>query len=92
MATTTLTLDDELEARIEKLAEERGQPADVLVRDAVSQYVDRVEKARADFLREAEESWEDFQRTGLHLTGEEVLAWLETWGTEDEKDLPERHT
>lgn len=92
MATTTLTLDDELEARIEKLAEERGQSADVLVRDAVSQYVDRVEKARAHFLREADESWEDFQRTGLHLTGEEVLAWLETWGTEDEKDLPECHT
>ena len=83
-------LDDDLEERVEKLADKRGQSADSLVREAVSQFVTRAE-AYEDFLREADESWEDFQKTGLHLTGEEVLKWLETWGTEDEKDLPKCH-
>jgi hypothetical protein len=26
------------------------------------------------------------------LTGQEVRTWLNTWGTEDEKAMPECHT
>jgi predicted transcriptional regulator len=41
--------------------------------------------------REAVESWEHYQETGLHVTGEEVIAWVETWGTENEKKAPMCH-
>lgn len=40
---------------------------------------------------DAYKAWEEYQATGLHLTGEEVVAWLETWGTDEEKAAPECH-
>ena len=46
------------------------------MREAIAQYVEREEKREAlkgDALR----AWEDYQRTGLHLTFEEADAWLE---------------
>jgi predicted transcriptional regulator len=90
MATTTLTIDDDLEARIEKLAEERGQTSDALKREAMSEFVTRAE-AYESFQREADEAWEHYQRTGLHITGEELFEWLRTWGTKDDKGPPECH-
>lgn len=47
--------------------------------------------ARARFQQEAVNSWLEFQKTGLHLTGEEVWRWLDTWGTENESTVPECH-
>ena len=46
---------------------------------------------REDFLAEAEAGWEAFLHDGLHLTGEEVDAWLAGWGTENETVLPACH-
>lgn len=43
------------------------------------------------FRQEAATSWEHYRETGLHLTGEEVHAWLDTWGTDKEKAVPECH-
>jgi len=40
---------------------------------------------------EARASWQAYQETGLHLTGQEVSDWLKTWGTEGETELPECH-
>lgn len=37
---------------------------------------------------EALASWEHYQATGLHVPGQEVIAWLETWGTDHECDPP----
>jgi len=39
---------------------------------------------RESFKREAEDSWSHYQRTGRHLTGEQVGAWLKTWVRGDE--------
>lgn len=47
--------------------------------------------ARVRFQQEAKNSWLEFQKSGLHLSGEEVYAWLDTWGTSNEKPLPECH-
>lgn len=47
--------------------------------------------ARECFLQEAMASWAAFKENGLHLTGEEVLAWLRTWGTDNEQPAPECH-
>jgi predicted transcriptional regulator len=48
------------------------------------------ERVRA-FAKEAVQSWQHYQETGLHLTGDEVQAWLSTWGTPDEIDAQECH-
>ena len=44
------------------------------------------------FKEEADASWRDYQETGLHLTGEEVLDWRETWGTDHETPALACHT
>jgi predicted transcriptional regulator len=87
----SVKLDDALKDRIRALAESKQRSAHWIMREAIEAYVSREEKRRS-FIADAEESWRDFQETGLHLTGDEVSAWLSTWGTEDETDAPECHT
>jgi predicted transcriptional regulator len=87
---TSIEIDAALKSRIENLANLRQKSADWVMREAIAQYVDR-EEARESFKQEAMESWADYQRTGLHLTGEEVSAWLKTWGTEADSEPPECH-
>ena len=49
---------------------------------------DRLEK----FRDEMEDVWVEYQRTGMHTTGEEVFAWMDSWFSEDEKPAPECHS
>lgn len=60
------------------------------MREAIRQYLDREEK-RVSFHQDAVNSWNEYQETGLHATGDEVIQWLNTWGTDDEQDAPECH-
>lgn len=53
-------------------------------------YVER-EESRGRFKQEALASWTAYKETGRHLTGQEVRAWLSSWGTDDEKAIPGRH-
>jgi predicted transcriptional regulator len=53
-------------------------------------YAER-EEARVSFKQEAMSSWLAYKETGRHLTGQEVRAWLNTWGTAEEKAAPECH-
>jgi predicted transcriptional regulator len=36
---------------------------------------------RASFVQEAYDSWQAYQKDGLHLTVDETRAWLATWGS-----------
>jgi hypothetical protein len=37
-------------------------------------------------VQEAVASWQQYEATGLHVEGEEVAAWLDSWGTESERE------
>lgn len=87
---TSLKIDDVLKGRVQHLASQRRRSSHWLMLEAIQQYVER-EEARENFKQEALASWEAYQETGQHLTGQEVRAWLKTWGTEDEKAVPECH-
>ena len=50
------------------------------------------EVARQSFGEHAWLSWEEYQRTGLHITLEELEAWMDSWGAPGEKELPACHT
>ena len=58
--------------------------------EAINQYIEREEKL-ASFRQDAMSAWEEYRETGLHVTGEEVVNWLKTWGTGNEKDVPKCH-
>lgn len=87
---TSIKIDDDLKNRVQQLAEQRQRSAHWIMREAIVQYVTR-EEAREAFKQEAVASWEAYQETGRHLSGEDVSRWLASWGTEAEADRPECH-
>lgn len=87
---TSIKIDDELKGRVQRLAGLRQRSAHWIMREAIAQYVER-EEARESFKQEALASWAAYQETGRHLTGQEARAWLNTWGTEAEVELPKCH-
>ncbi len=91
MATaTSIKLDDELKGRVQHLAEARRRTSHWIMREAIAQYVEREEKREA-FKQEALRAWEDYQRTGLHLTLEEADAWLAKLESGEDAELPKCH-
>ena len=86
----SVKLNDELRSRIRRLAEKRQRTAHWIMCEAIREYVER-EEALESFKLEALAAWTAYQETGRHLHGEEVRDWLNTWGTDDESELPECH-
>jgi len=90
VAATTIKFDVETKERVKRLAEARHRSTHWMVLEAVKQYIDREEKHQM-FQQEALSAWQEYQETGLHVTGDEVVSWLETWGDENEKAAPICH-
>lgn len=87
---TSVKLDDELKDRIQHLAESRRRSAHWIMREAIAQYVEREEKREA-YLRDAQNAWDDFQRTGLHISAEEADEWLTQLAAGNDVEPPECH-
>ena len=88
--TTSLKLDPETKARVQRLADARRRSAHWLMREAVEQYLDR-EEARERLRQDALAAWSDYQGTGQHATAEEADAWLAKLESGDDADPPECH-
>jgi predicted transcriptional regulator len=43
------------------------------------------------FRPDAINAWHEYRETGLHATGNEVTAWLDTWGDENAQTAPICH-
>ena len=87
---TSVKLDPDVKARLQKLATNRQRKPHWLLKEAVEQYVDREEKLQA-FRDDAREAWEEYQATGLHATAEEVNAWLLRLAEGNDVEPPECH-
>ena len=86
----SVKLDADMKARVEHLAENRKRSSHWMMREAIREYVEREEK-RVALQQEALRAWEEHQTSGLHVTGDEVVNWLESWGSENEKAAPTCH-
>jgi predicted transcriptional regulator len=73
--TTTVELDADTQAGVERLARSRKGSTPLLMREAVEQYVDR-EEARGRLRQDALAAWRAYTATGLHVTEDEADAWL----------------
>ena len=80
----------EREREHERLADARQRSSHWLMREAITQYVEREEKREA-FRQEALEAWEAYRATGRHLTSEEADAWLAGLEQGQDVDPPECH-
>lgn len=87
---TSVKLDEALLDRLRRLAGQRQRSPHAMMREAITQYVER-EEARESFKAEALASWTAFQETGRHLTADELRDWLNTWGSDTETELPDCH-
>ncbi|WP_175721381.1 CopG family ribbon-helix-helix protein [Burkholderia anthina] len=87
---TSIKLDPTLRDRVHRLAEQRRRTPHWIMREAIAQYVEREEK-RESFRQEAMQAWEDYQSTGLHVTHEEMDAYLEKLEAGEAAEPPECH-
>lgn len=85
-----IKIDDDIKARVKRLAEARHRTAHWVMREAITQYVNREEK-RESFRQDTIKAWEDFRLTGLHVSGEEADAWLAELEQGQDREPPECH-
>ena len=86
MGMTSVRMPDELLDRLEKTAEKIQRSKGWIIKDAVKQYLAR-EELKQRRKEETLEAWKDY-KAGRVIDGDEVMAWLDSWGTEDEKEPP----
>lgn len=87
MSTTSFRLDEDLQDKLDSTAARLKRTKGWLINEAVRQYIER-EELRAKMLSETEEAIADIE-AGRIVSGEEVLNWLKTWGTEAESKAPQ---
>lgn len=87
---TYLKLDDDLEHRVQHLADARHCSAYWIMRKAIRDYVDREEKQEA-FKQGALSAWEAYQENGLQLTVEEADVWLAKLEAGEDAQMPKCH-
>jgi predicted transcriptional regulator len=90
MQATTIRCDKEILQQLDSLAEARNRSRTWVINQALSEYVAREEK-REQFKRHILKSWQQYEETGLHVTDDELVAYLQTWGSENEAEMPECH-
>ncbi|MBI5485691.1 MAG: ribbon-helix-helix protein, CopG family, partial [Deltaproteobacteria bacterium] len=83
-------ISPELKNRLHKIGEAKHRSTHWIMKEAIQQYVEREESAE-QFKRETVEAWEEYQRDSLHVTHNEMMSWLNTWGTSDETECPKCH-
>ena len=86
----SVKIDEDTRERVKRLAEARQRTPHWLMREAISQYLEREEK-RETCRQDALKAWKEYRASGLHVTGDEVMAWLDTWGEESEQAAPVCH-
>lgn len=84
-------IDSENRAQIEQLAASRGLTVNEVVGQALAIYTFETE-SQDELLARAQAAWEDYQSTGLHLTGEEVDEWLAKIEAGENPPMPPCHT
>jgi predicted transcriptional regulator len=85
-----IKIDEDIKARVKRLAEARKRTPHWLMREAISQYVEREEKREA-FRQDGLKAWAAYQQTGLHVTAAEADTWLEQLEQGKDVEPPEGH-
>ena len=85
-----IKIDDDTKARLKRLADARHRTAHWLMREAITQYVEREEK-REVFRQDTLKAWDEYRTTGLHVTADEADTWLAQLEQGNDIEPPECH-
>ena len=83
-------IDADTRERVKRLAAARDRSPHWLMREAITQYVEREEKREA-FRQAGIEAWNAYRETGLHVTAEEADVWLAKLQAGKDAEPPECH-
>ncbi len=86
MSTTSFRLDDDLEKKLEVTADRLQRTKGWIINDALRQYIMR-EEQKQQKLEQTEDAIADIEASRI-VSGEDVMKWLETWGTQNEAQAP----
>ena len=86
-----IKIDEDIKIRIKRLAEARQRTSHWLMREAITQYVNREEKREA-FRQDTNLSWDEYRATGLHVSADEAEAWLTELEQGKDIEPPECHS
>jgi predicted transcriptional regulator len=79
-----------LHARVVGLAEVRQRTPHAVMLQAIETFVSR-EEQRESLRQEGIAAWKEYQRTGLHLTGDEVRGWIDQIRQGKKVPMPKCH-
>ena len=79
-----------LHTRIVNLAESRQRTPHAIMLQAIETFISREEQREA-LRQEGIAAWEEYQCTGLHLTGTEVREWIDQIRRGEKTPLPKCH-
>jgi predicted transcriptional regulator len=85
--TIGVKIDEEVRARLRALAEAKNRTPHWVVKEAISEYLNR-EEARERERIEDEARWERYALTGEAVPHEKVREWLEALADGDEARCP----
>ena len=85
-----IKIDEDIKARLKRLADARQRTSHWLMREAITQYVDREERREA-FRRDTLKAWEAFRENGLHVTANEADAWMAQLEQGNDVEPPDAH-
>jgi predicted transcriptional regulator len=86
----TVKLEAHERERIASLAIAKNRSAHFLMRQAIREYLER-EEVQQRFVAAAEESFEHYKQTGLHVSLSEFGAWVDGLEKTPDAPLPECH-
>ena len=86
MKTTSVRLDNDLQDKLDTTADKLKRTKGWIINEALRQYLEREERKQRMF-EETQEAIADLEASRI-ISGEEVMQWLETWGSLAEKGAP----
>jgi len=84
-------LSPDLEKRLGRVAERTGKSSTRLLEAALAYFLDQVETDEEVRL-ELDERLQHMKETGLHVTNDEVMAWLKRLADGEDVPPPKAHT
>jgi len=86
----SIRLDVNARAKLKAIALRQKRSAHALATEAILQLIEQKEREYA-WHQSCDDALKHFDETGLHATQDEVMAWMETWGTDQESPTPVCH-
>lgn len=87
MPMTSVRMSDQLMDKLETIAKKLDRSKGWIIKDAVSQYVERIDR-KEKMLAETRQALSEIE-SGNVVDGDEVMAWIESWGSDNEKSAPQ---